>query len=190
MASRKPFALILIGIVIGLSAGWFLGQRLRTEKTLIPGAKGTAYTSLSNEELKNRSAQLVAAIRGLTRSFYEKDNQMRMDADSKLGAAKSKSEQESIRKNWLEESAKLHDAFMQRYKDNFWADALLLRNAMVARLGAVPGAKNPLFQYPTNILGVEQVADSLELMSKSLPAKTSALGSGGNGSGMDSRAIL
>jgi len=34
----------------------------------------------------------------------------------------------------------LHDTFMQRYKDDFWADAVLLRQAIVARLGSVPGA--------------------------------------------------
>ena len=168
----RRFALISVGIILGISVGRFLGQRSRTENPQIAGAKSTAYTSLSNDELKNRSTQLVAAIRGLTRSYYEEDNQMRMAADSKLGDAKSKSEQERIRKNWIEDSAKLHDAFMERYKNKYWADAILLRDAMVARVGSVPGAKNPLFQYPTNILGVEQVANSLELMSKSLPAKT------------------
>jgi hypothetical protein len=168
----KRFALISVGIVLGISVGWFLGQRSRIETGPSAGAKSNAYTSISNEELKSRSAQLVVAIRGLTRSFYEQDNQMRNVADSKLGDTKSKTEQERIRKNWIEESAKLHDAFMERYKDKYWADAILLRDAMVARIGLVPGAKNPLFQYPTNILGVEQVANSLELMSKSLPAKT------------------
>ncbi len=168
----KRFALILVGIALGISVGRFLGQRSRIENGPTSAPKSTAYSSLSNEELKSRSAQLVAAIRGLARSFYEEDNQLRKAADAELGDAKSKSEQERIRKNWIEESAKLHDAYMERYKDKYWADAILLRNAMVARIGLVPGAKNPLFQYPTNILGVEQVANSLELMSKSLPAKT------------------
>jgi len=59
---------------------------------------------------------------------------------------------------------------MERYKNNFWADAVLLREAMVARVGSVPGAQNPvLFQQPTNILGIEQVANSLDLLGKSLP---------------------
>jgi len=36
----------------------------------------------------------------------------------------------------------------------------------------VPGAQNPmLFEQPTNILGVEQVANSLELLEKSLTKK-------------------
>jgi hypothetical protein len=128
---------------------------------------------LSNEELKNRSAQLVAAIRVLTRSFYEEDSRMRIAADEKSAGVKSQAEQERIRKAWIEDSAKLHDMFMQRYKDKFWADAVLLRQAIVARIGSVPGAQNPiLFEQPTNILGVEQVANSLELLEKSLTKKS------------------
>jgi hypothetical protein len=94
---------------------------------------------------------------------------MRVAADEKSAGIKSQAEQERIRKAWIEDSARLHDMFMQRYKDKFWADAVLLRQAIVARVGSVPGAQNPiLFEQPTNILGVEQVANSLELLEKSL----------------------
>ena len=172
--SFKPLVLILAGIMIGVPVGWFLRVKAPAEKSIIPPAKTTTYTSLSDEELKNRSARLVAAIRGLTRSFYEEDNRMRMAVDEKSAGVKSQAEQQRIRKAWVEESAKLHDTFMQRYKDDFWADAVLLRQAIVARLGSVPGAQNPvLFEQPTNILGVEQVANSLELLEKSLTKKAS-----------------
>ena len=171
--SLKPLVPILAGIIIGVPFGWFLGGKAPPEKSAIPPAKTTAYTSLSNEELKNRSAQLVAAIRGLTRSFYEEDNRMRVAADEKSAGVKSQADQERIRKAWIEDSARLHDMFMQRYKDKFWADAVLLRQAIVARVGSVPGAQNPiLFEQPTNILGVEQVANSLELLEKSLTKKS------------------
>jgi hypothetical protein len=155
--------------MIGIPIGWFLKEKPLLQKSAIPPAKATSYTSLSDAELKSRSAQLVAAIRGLTRSFYEEDNRMRIAADEKMAADRAKSEQERIRKVWIEDSARLHDMFMQRYKDQFWADAVLLRQAIVARIGSVPGAQNPIvFEQPTNILGVEQVANSLELLEKSL----------------------
>jgi hypothetical protein len=167
--SLKPLVPILAGIIIGVPFVCFLRGMAPPEKSAIPPAKTTAYTSLSNEELKNRSAQLVGAIRGLTRSFYEEDNRMRVAADEKSAGVKSQAEQERIRKAWIEDSARLHDMFMQRYKDKFWADAVLVRQAIVARVGSVPGAQNPiLFEQPTNILGVEQVANSLELLEKSL----------------------
>jgi hypothetical protein len=97
---------------------------------------------------------------------------MRTAADGNSGKTDSQAERERLRQAWIAESAKLHDAFMDRYKTNFWADALLLREAIVAKVGGAPGAHNPiLFQHPTNILGVEQVANSLNLLGKSLPEK-------------------
>ena len=97
---------------------------------------------------------------------------MRMISDENSGKTTSQAERDRIRQKWIQESAKLHDRLMDRYKTNFWAEAILLRQAIVAKIGAAPGSQNPmLFQHPTNILGVEQVANSLELLGKSLPAR-------------------
>jgi hypothetical protein len=115
---------------------------------------------------------LVTAIRSLARSYNDEDNRLRAVADENSGKTDSQAERERLRKAWLDDSAKLHDGFMDRYRTNFWAEALLLRQAIVAKVGGAPGAQNPiLFQHPTNILGVEQVANSLELLGKSLPEK-------------------
>ena len=169
---RYPAVLLLAGLAAGVAIGWFLGSKSAVEKISIPTAKATSYTTLANGELKIRSGQLVSAIRALARSYYEEDNRMRMTADENSGKTDSQAERERIRKAWIDESAKLHDGFMDRYKTNFWADALLLREAIVAKVGGAPGAQNPiLFQHPTNILGIEQVANSLELLGKSLPEK-------------------
>lgn len=169
---RFPALLLLAGLVGGVAIGWFLGARSTVEKISIPPAQVTTYTTLSNEELKNGSVRLVSAIRGLARSYYDEDNRMRTAADGNSGKTASQAERARLRQAWIAESAKLHDAFMDRYKTNFWADALLLRQAIVAKVGGAPGAHNPiLFQHPTNILGIEQVANSLELLGKSLPEK-------------------
>lgn len=138
----------------------------------MPSAKATTYTTLSNEELKNRAVRLVSAIRGLARSYHDESNRTRTAADINSGKTDSQAERDRLRQGWIAESGKLHDAFMDRYKTNFWADALLLREAIVAKVGGAPGAQNPmLFQYPTNILGIEQVANSLDLLAKALPEK-------------------
>lgn len=163
--------LLVAGLVVGVPIGWFLGSRSTGEKVSMPPAKATTYSTLSNEELKKKSAQLVTAIRSLARSYYDEENRLRAGADENSGKTKSQAEQESIRQTWLGDSAKLHDMFMDRYKTNFWADAILLRQAIVAKVGGVPGAQNPiLFQHPTNILGVEQVANSIDLLGKALSA--------------------
>jgi hypothetical protein len=168
---RHPLVLLLAGVVVGVPVGWFLGSRSTVEQISISSAKATTYTRLSSEELKNKSAQLVTAIRGLARSYYDEDNRLRAAADVSSGKTDSSAERERLRNAWLAESAQLHDLFMDRYTSNFWADALLLREAIVAKVGGVPGAQNPnLFQHPTNILGVVQVANSLELLGKALSA--------------------
>jgi hypothetical protein len=168
---RYPIILLVAGLGTGVPIGWFLGAKSGVEQASIPGAKATAYTNLSNEELKNRSIQLVAVIRELTRSYYREDERLRKASDENSGNTSSQAERDRIRKAWIDESAKLHAEFMDRYKVNYWADAILLRQAVVAKVGGAPGAHNPiLFQHPTNMLGVEQVANSLELLGKSLPA--------------------
>ena len=169
---RSSLVILLVGLVGGVPIGWLLGSRSTVEKIPLPPAKATTYTTLSNDQLKTKSAQLVTAIRSLARSFYDEDTRLRAAADGKSAESNSKTEQESIRQAWLADSAKLHDKFMDRYKNEHWADALLLREAIVAKVGGVPGAQNAvLFQHPTNILGIEQVANALDLLGKSLPAK-------------------
>ena len=172
---RYPVAVLMAGLAGGISIGWLLGPKAAVEQIAIPPAKPTVYTTLSNAELKNKSLQLVKAIRDLTRSYYQEDERLRMIADEKSGTTASQAEREKIRKAWLDDSAKVHDQYLNRYKNNFWADAILLRQAIVAKVGGVPGSENPiLFQHPTNILGVEQVANSLDLLGKSLAANQQA----------------
>lgn len=172
---RYPVALLVVGLAAGVPIGWFLGLKLTAEQISIPPAKATVYTTLSDQELKNKSLQLASAIRELARSYYQEDDRLRMTADEKSGQTTSQAERDSVRRAWIDDSAKLHDQFMDRYKTNFWADAILLRQAIVGKIGGAPGAENPiLFRHPTNILGVEQVANSLELLGKSLPASEAA----------------
>jgi len=175
LLKRYPVAVLMAGLAGGISIGRLLGPKAAVEQIAIPPAKATAYTTLSNEELKSKSLQLVTLIRDLTRSYYQEDERLRMIADEKSGTTTSQAEREKIRKAWLDDSAKVHDQYLDRYKSNFWADAILLRQAIVAKVGGVPGSENPiLFQHPTNILGVEQVANSLDLLGKSLAANQKA----------------
>ena len=175
VAKRHPLVVLLAGLVVGVPIGWFAGSPPTVEQSAISPAKATTYSRLSSVELKNQSAQLVTAIRGLARSYYDEERRLRSLADENSGKTESQAERERIRTAWLADSAKLHDMFLDRYNTEFWADAVLLRQAIVAKVGAAPGAQDPmLFQHPTNILGVVQVANNLELLGKSLPANEQA----------------
>ena len=76
-----------------------------------------------------------------------------------------------MRKQWLNESDSVHDSFLRRYKDKYRADAILLRNELYRRLPkrVHQPALAAIYQHPTNIPGVEVIANHLELISKSLP---------------------
>jgi|GEM_PF-2369627 len=167
---RSAIMMLIVGLAAGVAIGWYFGARHGIQKISPPPGKATAYSRLSDHELKRKTVELVAAIRGLARSYYDEDSRLRATADASSGKTDSPQERERIRQTWLADSAKLHDTFMDRYKTNYWADALLLREAMVAKVGGVPGAQNPiLFQHPTNMIGIEQVANGLDLLSKALP---------------------
>jgi hypothetical protein len=165
-----PASLLVIGFFAGLVLGWLVGSRTLLEPLGVAPAKDTAYSRLSNEELRSRSLQLVSRIRELIRAFEGQERQLRVEADQKIGHTKSAEEQNRIRKTWLDLSDKLHAKYMDQYRDHFWSEAVLLRSAIVGRLPPRFGSQNAqLFLHPTNILGIGQVADALELLAKSLP---------------------
>jgi hypothetical protein len=60
---------------------------------------------------------------------------------------------------------------MRTHRDNYWSDAILLRNEIYRRLPKKLNQQDlaPIYQNPTNVLGVQVIADNLELISKSLP---------------------
>jgi hypothetical protein len=75
------------------------------------------------------------------------------------------------RDHWIQESGALLDSALRSYKENYSADAILLRNELSKRLPPQPNQKDGaiLYQNPTNVLGLGLVADHLELIAKSLP---------------------
>ena len=91
--------------------------------------------------------------------------------DKKNGPEVRIDERKVIREQWLKESDAVHDSFMRNYRDSYWAEAILLRNEIQKRLPKKPQQTNlsPIYQNPTNLLGVRVIADHLELISKSLP---------------------
>ncbi|MGZ8533263.1 MAG: hypothetical protein ACXW6J_22095, partial [Candidatus Binatia bacterium] len=126
---RYPLLVLLGGVVVGVPIGWFLASRSTIEQIPLAPVKATAYAKLSSEELKIKSDQMVTAIRGLARAYYDEDRRMQTAADENSGKTDSSAERERLRNAWLAESAQLHDVFMDRYTSNYWADALLLREA-------------------------------------------------------------
>jgi hypothetical protein len=76
-----------------------------------------------------------------------------------------------MREQWMRQSDSVHDATMRRYKETYWADAILLLDELYRRVPQRMRQKDilPIYQHPTNVLGVETIANHLELMAKALP---------------------
>ena len=131
----------------------------------------TIYSNTSNKELKPRVMRLVKNIRELGFAYRNKDHELIAAFDKRDNAGSTKYENKRVREEWIRESDMAHDSFMREYKEKYWADAILLRNELLRRLPKQ--FRQPqlagIYQYPTNLLGVEAIADNLELLAKSLP---------------------
>jgi len=153
------------------------GRRERCLSVLVAGLvligaapERTIYSNTANKELKPRVLHLVNNIRDMVYTYKKQDSELLLAFDKKDGGA-VKNEQRKVREQWIRESDAAHDSFMRQYKEKYWADAILLRNELLRRLPK--NLRQPqlsgIYQYPTNVLGVEAIADNLELLAKSLP---------------------
>lgn len=80
-------------------------------------------------------------------------------------------ERKAIREQWIRQTDDAHDATMRRYRESYWADALLLLDELYRRVPQRMRQKNilPIYEHPTNVLGVETISNHLELLAKALP---------------------
>jgi hypothetical protein len=131
----------------------------------------TIYSNTSNKELKPRVMQLVKNIRELLYAHKKHDGELLAVFDKRNSADSTTNERKRARDQWIRESDAAHDSFMRQYKEKYWADAILLRNELLRRLPKKlhQPQMSAIYQYPTNLLGVQSIADNLELLAKSLP---------------------
>jgi hypothetical protein len=151
--------LLLTIFVVGISCG------------AAPEPDKTLYSKTSNKELKEKTLGLVKNIRALVDSYNKKDRALMAEYDKKNQPEIRTDERKAMRDQWLKESDAIHDSAMRSYKENYSADAILLRNELYRRLRKKPNQKDlaPIYQNPTNLLGIQVIANNLELISKSLP---------------------
>ncbi len=153
----KPFLFLVIVGAIGVG----------------PAPEQTLYWSVSNKELKPRVMQLVNNIRELTYAYKRQDGELLATLDRTQRAETTASERKRIREQWIRESDRLHGRLMREYKEKYWAQTILFRNELYRRLPRSfrQSQLAGIYQYPTNLLGVEAIADHLELLAKSLPER-------------------
>src|SRR5262249_24537933 len=153
-----------------------------------PEPDKTVYSNTSNKELKQKALRLVKSIRELVDSYNKKDRALMAEYDKKNKPEIRIDERKVMRDQWLKDSDAVHDSAMRSYKENYWADAILLRNELYRRLQRLPKELNQttkklnqttkklnqtnlagIYQNPTNGLGVQVIADNLEQIAKPVP---------------------
>ena len=157
--TRYNYFLLLMTFLAGLSCG------------SAPAPDKTVYSNTSNKELKQKALRLVKNIRELVDFDKKKDRELMAEYDKKNKPEIRIDERMAMRGQWLKESDAVHDSTMRSYRDNYWAEAILLRNEINRRLPKKLNQKDlaPIYQNPTNVLGIQLIADHLELIAKSLP---------------------
>jgi uncharacterized NAD(P)/FAD-binding protein YdhS len=157
--TKRNYFLLVMTFLTGISCG------------SAPAPDKTVYSNTSNKELKQKALRLVKSIRELVDSYKKKDRELKVEYDKKDKPEIRIDERKAMRDQWLKESDGVHDSTMRSYRDNYWADAILLRNELYRRLPKKLNQKDlaPIYQNPTNVLGLQLIADHLELIAKSLP---------------------
>ena len=134
--------------------------------TIAATPERTVYSDISNKELKSRVLRLVTQVRDLAYSYKERDRELMAEHDRQSRPEIRIDQRRGMREQWLRESEALHDKTLRQYREKYWADAILLRDELYRRLPK--RFRQPqmavMYQYPTNVLGVEAIADHLELL--------------------------
>ena len=156
---KTNYFLWLTIFVVGLSCG------------AAPEPDRTVYSKTSNKELQQKALGLVKNIRQLVDSYNQKDRELVAEYEKKNKPEIRIDERKVMREQWLKESDAAHDSAMRSYKENYWAEAILIRNELYRRLPKKLNQKDlaPIYQNPTNVLGIQVIADHLELIARSLP---------------------
>ena len=131
---------------------------------------------MSNKELAKKTLDLVAVLRGMVKEMNAADERKRVECDEQELRAKIGDTRAEVRRKCHDESMRTMQAFISRYNEKYKADALILREELLHRLPELRKKAGPpiLFSHPTNPLGFEEVATSLEVMAKLLPGGNTA----------------
>jgi hypothetical protein len=163
---------MLVAIIIIVVSGiLMLGATPSEKKGDSSQPERTAHSTIANKELKARVSVLVKDVRAMIYAQKSKDVQLLAGFDKSSRPETPANERKRLKEQWVRETDNTHDQFMRDYKEKYWADAIVFRNELQRRLPK--NLRQPqlsgIYQYPTNILGVEVIADNLELLAKSLP---------------------
>ena len=174
---RTHLPLFVLVLVTGFGLGtWYQSNKsgVPVKKSDMDGGIGRVlygkYGNFSNVELGKKTLEIVSGLREWIKSNREHEIQSRYACDRELATATTDQARSAIRKKCDEESDLSLARLLARYEEQYKADVVILREQLIRRVsGSGEKREAILFWYPTNQLGLEQVASGLELLAKQLP---------------------
>ena len=136
------------------------------------------YRGYSNEQLASEALTMARSLRELAKNSNVAAETIRLDCTSREDAAQTQELKSQIRRNCNEAFIATMQQFLAQYDETYKANALILREELVHRLPELRAQVPPavLYMHPTNPLGLEAVASSLEVLAKLLPKKSEKRG--------------
>jgi hypothetical protein len=135
-------------------------------------ADKTPYSGMRNSEIGAKALKMTVELRQFSGQQSRATSEATLAHQQEMMAAKTEEERAKIWRKYVEEITfenSLNGIYSRKYK----ADVLLLRDEILSR---IPEEKRAgfindgiLYEIPTNPIGLNQVADSLERLAKLLP---------------------
>jgi hypothetical protein len=187
----KKFPLVSAAVLlVGFSAGLgltvlYYSERIEVLEKRIDDYKErlglvppdqTAYSKLTNEELKREALNFVGALRNFHReSEAAKPNYIQQQLEE-LRAAKTDEDKKEIQQRYFGLEIQAHEVWAserdQKYDKHFKAKAVILKDEMSKRLPqdkAQPSALDASYIYLLGPSPIERVAGDLERLSQLVP---------------------
>jgi hypothetical protein len=129
------------------------------------------YRNLSDHDLSEKGVAMARVLRALAREMIATDEKLRSRCDRESELAKTEQAKNQLRQSCNDESLKATHNFLAQYDDKYKAEVLILREEMLHRLPELRQKAVPpiLASHPTNALGLEEVASTVEVLAKLLP---------------------
>lgn len=175
---KTHLPLFMIVLLVGYSLGmWYQSDKAdhakKKDGDFEPGIGRVLYgkyRNVPNSDLEKKTFEVVGVLREGIRSNREEEIQLRHKCDRELASATTDQVRSVIRKKCNEESDLSVARLLSQYEQKYKADVVILREQLIQRVsGSGEKREAILFWYPTNQLGLEQVASGLELLAKQLP---------------------
>jgi hypothetical protein len=122
-------------------------------------------------ELKKKATDLVAQLRSFIKAAQKERAELDLACMRERASATTEKRQSLIRQRCNNDAIKLSENHVAIYNERFKAEAIFLRGESLFRLPKEYRSKIAppvIFEFPQNLIGMEMIATSIELLGKSL----------------------